>query len=215
MTNLNALQQSLVDGLIKEFSRINPKVTNTNGKRFSFDSIDNCKREEEKFIESVKKHNLTMIKVFEKQFKDELKAFTKEFGKVFNTQIGYRYQGQTQIHHDYENFIKRNQGTPINAYTSDEFYLYIVSKTKIFDMGDSRYAYCGNKAYTKLQVDFKREKVSMTLESGKAVCAYKVVGLEFCEKEYLYRKDGLITSTLDEFIQTSKTLQRRMVELSV
>ena len=215
MSNLSALQESLVNGLIKEFSRINPKVTSTNGKRFSFDSLDNCKREEEKFLETVKKHNLTMIKVFDKQFKDELKSFTKEFGKVFNTQIGYKYPSQTSYHHSYENFIKINQLKPQNCYDSDECYLFIVSKTKNYNGGDSRYDFCGGKDYTKLQVDFKRERVTMTLESGKEVSAYKVVGLEFCEREYLYRKEGLTTSTFDEFIQTSKTLQRKMVDMSV
>ena len=213
MSNLTALQESLVDGLIKEFSRINPKVTPTNGKRFSFNSIDNCLQEEEKFLASIKKHNLTMIKVFEKQFKDELKDFTKEFGKAFTTQIGYTYQGQVQRHHDYENFIRRNQTCPKNAYMSDEFYLYIVSKTKRHQ-GDSRYNYCGDKDFTKVNVDFKREQVTMLLESGKNVSAYKIVGLSFCEKEYMYRKDGIVTSTLDEYVQTNKSLQRIMVEMS-
>jgi hypothetical protein len=213
--NLTPVQVKLVDDLIKEFTKINPKPTANGVKRFSFDTIDECQREEERFVASIKKHNQTMIRVFEKQLADELKAFNKEFGKVFITNMGYVYQGQNKTQHGYEEFIETNKnGTPQNDYSSRELYLFIISKTKIFDYGDSRWNYFNGKAYTKLQVDFKREKVSITLDSGKMVSAWKISGLMFCDKEYLHRNGAIITPTLDEFIQTNKELQRRIVELA-
>ena len=39
MSNLTSLQQGLIDGLIKEFTKINPKPSTNGAKRFSFDTI--------------------------------------------------------------------------------------------------------------------------------------------------------------------------------
>jgi hypothetical protein len=93
-------------------------------------------------------------------------------------------------------------------------HLFIVSKTKPYTNSGNNY--CNNKKYTTLQVDFKREKVTIILESGKVVYAYKIVGLIFCNYAYSGRdsQSAIITSTLDEFIQTNKSLQAAMVEMA-
>jgi len=216
MTNLIELQNKLVNDLIAEFSRINPKPSaNGSAKRFGFATIDECKNEEEKFIQTILKHNLTMIKVFDKQFKDECKAFTKEFGKLFNLVAGYKYNNSDgKIQHGYEGFIEDNKKT-INDSSYNEVYLYIVSKTKRFN-GDSGRNYHNNMGYTRFYLDFKREKVEIKLESGKSVRGYKIVGLIYSESDYLYRdKQGIKTATLDEFIQESKKIQQSMVSMSV
>jgi hypothetical protein len=217
MSNLTALQESLIDGLRKEFTRINPKVTNNSTvKRFTLNTIDECKNEEAKFYDTIRKHNDTMIKVFDKQFKDELKSFNKEFGKLFTTEMGHiPFGSNSGISHGYEAFINGNKTKEVtNNLEYYEVYLYIVSKTKTYSY-DSRRNYFNGKSYTKLNVDFKRERVGMILESGKEVYGYKIVGLLFCSREYLNRRDGLITSTLDEYVQTSKDLQKTLVALSV
>lgn len=214
MSNLTTLQQSLIDGLIKEFTKINPKPSTNGTKRFSFDTISECQKEEERFLATIRKHNDTMIKVFDTQFKSELKAFDKEFGKSFTTQIGYNIN-PTNAYHTHEQFIAKNKQGVQNDHKYDEMYLFIVSKTKPYTY-DSRNDYCNNKKYTKLHVDFKRERVKVILESGKEVSAYKIVGLIFCNYEYGNRdsQSAIITSTLDEFIQTNKSLQVAMVEMA-
>ena len=88
-SNLTPLQQGLVNDLIKEFNRINPKPRAEGSKRFTLETINDCNREEERFKETITKHNLTMMKVFINQFNDELKEFKKEFGKVLDVQIGH------------------------------------------------------------------------------------------------------------------------------
>jgi len=217
MNNLTTLQQGLIDGLIKEFTKINPKPSANGAKRFSFDTIAECQQEEERFLGTIGRHNDTMIKVFDKQFKDELKAFEKEFGKVFTTQIGYTSNKSEWS--DYKHFIEANKNKKSiqDTVSSYEMQLFIVSKTKKYggDIGNSSDK-CNGKEYFKLQVDFKREKVTIKLESGKNVEAYKIVGLIFCNNEYHYRhNDNVITtSTLDEFIQTNKQLQRVLVEMA-
>ena len=211
MSKLTSFQQGLIDELTKEFIKINPKSSDSTVKRFTLDTIDECKKEEERFFTTIGKHNETMIKVFDKQFKDELKNFTKEFGKLFYTKIGYG------TNHTHEVFLEKNKKDAKDDHKSYEMYLCIVSRTKKFD-GDSRYNYCDGQNYKKICVDFKREKISHTLESGKIISAYKIVGLLFISTEYLYRdrdpSTTTITSTLDEYIQTCKELQKQMVAMS-
>ena len=213
--NLTPVQEKLVNDLIKEFTKINPKPSANGKNRFSFDTIAECQREEERFIETIRKHNQTMIKLFEKQLNDEVKAFIKEFGKAFTIQMGYSYRGQTNLHHDLPTCIEKNKSYPQNNAKSYEVYLFIVSRTKAFN-GDSSFDRCNGRNYHKIVVDFKREQVQVTLESGKVVYAYKICGLVFKNNEYLYEdREGTIkTPTLDEFIQTSKETQKKMVELA-
>lgn len=212
--NLTPIQQKLVDDLIKEFTKINPKPSANGAKRFTFDSIADCQREKERFLATIKKHNQTMVKVFEKQIADETKAFIKEFGKAFTLQMGYT--SGTQTYHNLASFIHENKnGNPQNNYNHKEVYLFIVSKTKNYNY-DSRFNYCNGKTYHKLYIDFKREMVRLTLESGEVVSAWKLCGLEFRSNEYLYAdKESCVKApTFDEFIQLSKDTQRRLVEMA-
>lgn len=217
MSNLTPLQQKLVDDLIKEFTKINPKPTTNGTKRFGFNTIAECNHEEERFLNTIKKHNQTMVKVFEKQLADDMKAFTKEFGKAFELKMGYIYpNGNGTTQHGYGDFIETNKnGNPQNCYNHKELYLFVVSKTKHYNGSESRYNYFG-KQYTQLYVDFKREKVAIKLDSGKEVYGWKISGLMFKSHEYLYHdRSGFISvPTLDEYVQTSKDLQRRIVEMA-
>jgi hypothetical protein len=216
MNNLTTLQQSLIDGLINEFTKINPKPNNGT-KRFSFDTIAECQKEEERFLTTIKKHNQTMVKVFEKQLADEFKAFTKEFGKTFTLQLGYK--SGTSTYNDLDKLIDVNKNDDVKRnHNSSEMHLFIVSKTKTYYDGSSTRSegYCNGKQYHRLYVDFKRERVDVILESGKQVIAYKIGGLVFKSNDYLREdvSDFIKTSTFDEFIQTSKTTQRKLVEMA-
>ena len=214
--NLTTLQEKLVNDLITEFTKINPKPSNGT-KRFSFDTIAECQKEEERFLSTIKKHNQTMVKVFEKQLADEIKAFTKEFGKTFTIQLGYK--NGTSLYHDLDNLIDVNKnGNVQNNNNSKEMHLFIVSKTKTYYDGSIRNSegYCNGKQYHTIYVDFKRERVEVTLESGKQVRAWKIGGLVFKSNEYLREdvSDFVKAPTLDEFIQISKTTQKKLVEMA-
>lgn len=50
MKNLTPHQQQLVDEMIAEFSRINPKPSADGKKRFSVASIDECNQEKNRFL---------------------------------------------------------------------------------------------------------------------------------------------------------------------
>lgn len=43
--NLTSVQQSLVNDLIKEFTKINPKPKDNGVRRFTFDTIAECNKE--------------------------------------------------------------------------------------------------------------------------------------------------------------------------
>lgn len=212
-SNLTPLQQGLVNDLIKEFNRINPKPKAEGSKRFTLETINDCNREEERFKETITKHNLTMMKVFINQFNDELKEFKKEFGKVLDVQIGHFGYGRPDGTIDL--LTNATKEKPLANNEIYEMSLFIVSKTKRYSGGDSRYNYCNNMNYLRIYTDFKRERVKHILESGKEVIVYKVVGLEYrAFYEYLHRDKTINTSTLDELIQTNKEVQKKLVELA-
>lgn len=212
MNNLTAVQKGLVDDLIKEFNKINPKPKTEGSKRFTLETINDCNREEERFKETITKHNLTMMKVFTTQFNDEIKAFKKEFGKVLDVQIGHF--GYVRPHGTLDILTNATKEKPLANNEYHEMNLFIVSKTKRYSMGDSRYNYCNNMNYLQIYVDFKRERVIHKLESGKEVIVYKIVGLEYRRYQYLHKEKVINTSTLDELIQNDKEVQKKLVELA-
>ena len=219
MSNLTSFQQKLVDDLIKEFTKINPKPSDGTTKRFSFETITECNKEEERFKATITKHNMTMMKVFLGQLDDEIKAFKKEFGKVLDIQIGYTYKNSSGMKYSntIENLKTRTNEKPIENNESSEVYLYLVSKTKKhYDSSSCNpHGYCNGMAHTKLYVGFKYERVEIRLESGKPITAYKILGLLYSNWSYLHReKHGVTTSTLDELIQKSKDLQQNIVRLA-
>ena len=213
MENLTSLQQGLVNGLIKEFTKINPKPSN-GATRFGFDTINECLKEEERFKETIAKHNLTMMKVFVGQINNDIKEFSKEFGKVVNIELGFKYPNQNEYHHTLDKMVERNKEKPLANNYSDETELFFVSKNKKYTDSDSRFDYFGKK-YHKVYVDFKREIVKVILESGKEVQAHKIVGLTYNTHEWLHRDSESCKKfmTLDELVQSHKHTQQRIVEL--
>ena len=211
-SNLTAFQQGLVDDLIKEFTKINPKPKTEGSKRFTLETINDCNREEERFKETITKHNLTMMKVFTTQFNDEIKAFKKEFGKVLDVQIGHF--GYVRPHGTLDILTNATKEKPLANNEYSEMNLFIVSKTIPYSKGDSRYNYCNNMDYLQIYVDFKRERVIHKLESGKEVIVYKIVGLEYRRYQYLHKEKVINTSTLDELVQTDKEVQKNLVSLA-
>lgn len=212
--NLTPFQQKLVDDLINEFSKINPKPIENGTKRFSFDTIAECNKEEERFLETIRKNNLTMIKVFVNQFNDEIKAFKKEFGKVLDIQIGY-VSSTNYPRNTFDNCITQNKEKILGNNNFSEMHIYLVSKSKKYT-SDSSYDYCKGMSYHKIYADFKREYIKHKLESGKEVYAHKIVGFMYSNNEYLHRDRDrtIITRTLDELIQTDKYTQTKIVELA-
>jgi len=211
---LTTLQKGLVSGLISEFTKINPKSANGTS-RFSFDTINDCMKEEQRFKDTMSKHNMTMMKVFVQQLKSDIKEFKKEFGKVLDIELGYMYDNKGKKFHCLETMIEEITKNPLHfSNYSSEIKLFIVSKTKEYT-GDSRYNYFNNKAYHCIYVNPKFVRVDVTLESGKKVDARKIVGLNYKWYDWLNDdKDYSVKySTLDEMVQSDKNIQQKIVYL--
>jgi len=212
MENLTKVQQDLINGLVKEFTKINPKPTNGVA-RFSFETINDCLKEEERFLKTIAKHNETMIKVFVDQLKSDVKGFEKEFGKVIGVEFGITHKNGNESN-TLNTFLTYNTKQILSCNKSSEIRLFFVSKVKRYTSMD--YDYFNGKQYNGgIYVDFKREKVTTRLESGKEVYAYKIVGLEYNTRDWLHRdsSDFKSYSSLDEMVQTNKSTQQRIVEL--
>jgi hypothetical protein len=210
MENLTKVQQKLIDDLVKEFTKINPKPKTENS-RFGVSTIMECLKEEERFKETITKHNTAIVGLLSEQIQNEVDGFKKEFGKVIDIQVGIESNHVTHTLSDIVKYVNEN---PLMVGDSSEATIFFVSKTKKYH-DDSRYDYFDGKKYNKFYVYFKREWVTITLESGKRVSVYKIVGVEYCTVSWLERnKDySFKTLTLDEMIQTNKTVQQKLTEL--
>jgi hypothetical protein len=211
---LTDVQQGLLTGLAKEFTKINPKPSK-DGKRFGLGTISQCLKEEERFHETIKKHNMTMMKLFVGQFENDIKEFKKEFGKAIDIKLGSEYSESKTPCETPKQLMERNAAaTRSDLIEAKETKLFFVSKCLAYS-DDSRYNYFGYK-YHKVYVDFKREKVSTTLESGKVIAAYKIIGLQYNTESWLCRKEerNQSFSTLDELIQRHQPTQQKLVQLT-
>jgi len=212
MTNLTKFQEQLISDIQKEFTKLNVKEeSNSKGKKFTLATIENCINEEEKFIEIVQKHNEKMIATFSKIMLKEIKDFNKEFGKVIELKHDFhKYKTSTQGILSY--MIETNKKSPKNEYKSSETILYFVSKVK-FNRGNDQWNHFNNADYRSYYLDFKREVVSITLESGKKVGLYKIIGAQYLTRDWLGREQARKYDSLDEMLQRDDEVQRAMVQL--
>lgn len=212
MSNLTNFQEKLISDIQKEFTKLNTKEeVNSKGKKFSLATIENCINEEEKFIEIVQKHNEKMIATFSKLMLKEIKDFNKEFGKVIDLKHEFtKYANSTGGMFSY--MVEANKKTPKNQYTSSETILYFVSKVK-FNRSNDQWNYFNNADYRQYYLDFKREKVSITLESGKIVQLYKIIGAQYLTKSWLHRENAEKYDSLEEMLQCNSEVQKSIVQL--
>lgn len=206
MENLTKFQKTLVTDLIKEFESLNPVKKVNGNKRFSLETISEVINEKQRVINSMNKHNELMKKVFLEQFDLELNSFLEEFGDLFTIQIGHN--NYARPYKTKEVFINETLAT------SNEMYLFFVSKNRKYDGNDSRYNYCNGMRYIQIYASFRLDRVNHKLETDEQVSLLKIVGLEFRTNDYLVKGSGRIYNTLDELIQNEKEVQRKMVELS-
>jgi len=214
MSKITDFQEKLLHDLRSEFDKLNIKnEKQSSGKRFSFETIQNCINEEEKFKEVINKHNLAMIETFKKVILNEFKAFKKEFGKVIDLEFNFCKYPQNSKAESFGYFIDKNIKAPFVEQNSSEAIIYFVSKLKFIKYCESRYDYFKGAKYFYLYLDFKRERVSITLESGKVVSFSKIIGVSYNTKNWLHRNDGECYSSLDEAIQMNKTVQTQIVDI--
>ena len=211
MSKLTEFQEKLIADIQKEFGKLNAKNESIGGnKKFSMATIENCINEEEKFIEIIRAHNVKMIDTFSKIILKEVKDFNKEFGKVIDLKCDFsRHNTPSNI---VSTMVEANKGVPKQDYKSYECNLYFVSKVKFTRSGDS-YDIFNRANYVQYYLDFKREIVSITLESGKQVKLYKIIGVQYLTHDWLRREHAETYDSLNEMLQMNKNLQKQIVDL--
>jgi hypothetical protein len=214
MEQLTKTQQDLISDLVKEFTKINPTKDNDN-KRFSIATINECLNEEEHFYKTIAKHNVSMIDMLVGEVKKEVVKLKKEFGKVFDIKFGHKVQrNDSEERYTLEKMVDYNKskyGILRDNYSTDTRVM-LVSNTKNYPSFDNNYF---GKAYCMLFLSFKREKVSMTLTSGATLVAYKVVGLNYSNRDWSSKDLDTYRSypSLDELIQNNQQTQQAIINL--
>lgn len=214
-TTLTSYQDKLIKELSAEFKKLNPTEQKVGGaNKFTLNTILSCTSEEANFKETVRKQNKAISLLLDKEIKKQIKDFEKEFGKIAKVQLGTIYMGNTNRHNSYEDMLK---GAEKIEGTSNETHFYLVSKTKGFNGGDRRYDYCDGMTFTIIYLSYRTITDTLTLASGKVINLNRIVGLNFCLRDWLHRNDALQdekANTLDELIQKSKRVQQELVNLS-
>jgi len=202
MKILTPHQQQLVDEMIAEFTRINPKPSADGKKRFSVASIDECNQEKNRFLKTMATHNRAFLENAMLTILVQFLEFEKEFSEVVSIHVGNRYGGYTFDSMNDSLLEKLNESS--SSYTE----IRIVPKGKPKDCDED-----GKVA--KLYAGIKSSQVSATLLSGEKVYSSKYESIWW--GPYCYpSNDGWekTRESLDEFLQSNERLQQAIVRIS-
>ena len=202
MKNLTPHQQQLVDEMIAEFSRINPKPSVDGKKRFSIASIDECNQEKNRFLQTMAAHNRAFLENAMPRMREQYVEFMREFGEVVSIHVGNMRCNYT--FDDLNNSLLNNLNGSSLAYAE----IKIVPKGKPKDYEeDGRIA--------KFCAGIKSSRVSTTLLSGEKVYSAKYESI-WWGPNWNPSSDGWekTRESLDEFLQSSERLQQSIVEIS-
>lgn len=202
MKNLTPHQQQLVDEMIAEFSRINPKPSADGKKRFSVASIDECNQEKNRFLKTMAAHNRAFLENAMLTILVQFLEFEREFSEVVSIHVGNRYGGYTFDSMNDSLLEKLNES--LSSYTQ----IRIVPKGKPKD-------YDEDGKVAKLYAGIKSSRVSATLLSGEKVYSPKYESIwwgPYCFPS----NDGWekTRESLDEFLQSNERLQQAIVKIS-
>jgi len=202
MKNLTPHQQQLVDEMIAEFSRINPKPSVDGKKRFSVASIDECNQEKNRFLKTMAAHNRAFLENAMPRMQEQFREFEKEFSEVVSIYVGSRYNRHT--------FDSMNDSLLENLNESSSSYTEI----RIVPKGNPK-EYEEDGKVAKLYAGIKSSRVSTTLLSGEKVYSSKYESIWW--GPYCYpSNDGWekTRESLDEFLQSNERLQQAIVKIS-
>ena len=202
MKNLTPHQEQLVNDMIAEFTRINPKPSADGKKRFSVASIDECNQEKNRFLQTMAAHNRAFLENAMPRMQEQFREFEKEFSEVVSIYVGNRYGGYTFDSMNDSLLEKLNES--LSSYT--EIRIVPKGKPKDYDE-DGRVA--------KLYAGIKLSRVSATLISGEKVYSSKYESIwwgPYCFPS----NDGWekTRESLDEFLQSNERLQQAIVKIS-
>jgi len=202
MKNLTPHQQQLVDEMIAEFSRINPKPSVDGKKRFSIASIDECNQEKNRFLQTMAAHNRAFLENAMPMMIEQFQEFEKEFSEVVSIHIG-----TTRGYYTFDNL---NDSLLNNLNGSSLAYVQI----KIVPKGKPK-DYEEDGKIAKFCAGIKSSRESTTILSGEKVYSAKYESI-WWGPNWNPSNDGWekTRESLDEFLQSSERLQQSIVKIS-
>jgi len=203
MKNLTPHQQQLVDEMIAEFSRINPKPSADGKKRFSVASIDECNQEKNRFLQTMGAHNRAFLENAMPRMQEQFREFEKEFSEVVSIHVGNRY-GSYTFDGMNDSLLKDLNNSSSSSY----------AEIKIVPNGEPK-DYEQDGRIAKFFAGIKSSRVSTTLLSGEKVYSSKYESI-WWGPHYYPSSDGWekTRESLDEFLQSNERLQQAIVRIS-
>ena len=205
MKNLTPHQQQLVDEMIAEFSRINPKPSVDGKKRFSVASIDECNQEKNRFLQTMAAHNRAFLENAMLTIFVQFLEFEKEFGEVVSIHVGNRY-GRHTFDSMNDSLLECLNHSSTPSYAE----IRIVPKGKPKD-------YDEDGKVAKLYAGIKSSQVSTTLISGEKVYSSKYESIWWGPEYYPSHSPvgwEKTRESLDELLQSDEKLQQAIVKIS-
>jgi hypothetical protein len=202
MNNLTPHQEKLIDEMIAEFSRINPKPSIDGKKRFSIASIDECNQEKDRFLQTMAAHNRAFLENAMPIIKGQFAEFEKEFGEVVSVYVGNDYGKYNTFNNMSDSMIKN----PNNSTTSYYAEIRIVPKGNPRDCREN---------IARFYTGIKSSQVNTTLLSGEKVYSAKYESIWWGPSSYPSNEGWEKTrGSLDEFLQSNERLQQSIVKIS-
>ena len=202
MKNLTPHQQQLVDEMIAEFSRINPKPSVDGKKRFSIASIDECNQEKNRFLQTMAAHNRAFLENAMPMMQEQFQEFAREFSEVVSIHVGTMRGNYT--FDSLNDSLLNNLNKSLSSYVE----IKIVPKGKPKD-------YQEDGKIAKFCAGIKSSQASTTLLSGEKVYSAKYESI-WWGPNYYPSNDGWekTRESLDELLQSSERLQQSIVKIS-
>lgn len=202
MKNLTPHQQQLVDEMIAEFSRINPKPSVDGKKRFSVASIDECNQEKNRFLQTMAAHNRAFLENAIPMMIKQFQEFEEEFSEVVSIHIGTMRGNYT--FDSLNDSLLNNLNSSLSAHV--EIKIVPKGKPKDYDV-DGKIA--------KFYAGIKSSQVSATMLSGEKVYSSKYESI-WWGSYYYPSNDGWekTRESLDELLQSSERFQQAIVKIS-
>lgn len=212
MKNLTPHQEQLVNDMIAEFSRINPKPSDGGKKRFSLATIDECNQEKQNFLKSLAVYNRSFLDDAIKKIRHQLDEFIEEFGKAVGVAEG---SGMDVKFHRISD-LQEGLNSDLNAKTSPNYVKITLFPVYLRPLEGTRYGFEDGNMFS-FYAGIKSNTEKLVCSNGEAVYSAKYESIWWGLDSYPSHNPcrwELTKASLEDFLQSSERLQQEIVRIS-
>ena len=211
MKNLTPHQEQLVNDMIAEFSRINPKPSDGGKKRFSIASIDECNQEKRKFLESLAAYNRSFLDNAIEKIRLQLQGFIDEFGEA----VGIVEGCGTDFKFGKISDLRSSLYSKPNDSTSPEYVQVTLFPKYIGTLTLSAKCKLADKYMFSFYAGIKCEMKNLVCSNGEVVYSAKYESIWWGRDSYPKNTGWESTKdSLEDFLQSSERMQQAIVRIS-